>query len=117
MRWSRSSGWVTAEDRGIGIEQPGNTSSNFPARSNSEMNFPRIWRCAFLEEYRGKNEDVDKPCHGWRRHMEIGVNALTDFDTPGCIKAATLRSDGNGAWMAYAENRLHPAGHARPCDF
>jgi site-specific recombinase XerD len=45
----------------------------------------------FLEEYRGKNEDVDKPCHGWRRHMEIGVKALTDFATTGCIKRVHIR--------------------------
>jgi hypothetical protein len=45
MRWSRSSGWVTAEDHGIGIEQPGNTSS-----ARSLQSFPVKAEVQLLEE-------------------------------------------------------------------
>src|SRR5258708_13413206 len=47
MLWSKSNGWATAGDRGIGIEQSGNTLSNFPTRKIWETNFQRIWRHAF----------------------------------------------------------------------
>jgi hypothetical protein len=40
--WSKSNGWATAGDRGIGIEQSGNTSSNFPAKDHEPIiNFYR----------------------------------------------------------------------------
>src|SRR5947208_10298257 len=45
--WSKSNGWATAGDHGIGIEQSGNTSSNFPTRRTWETNFQRIWWHAF----------------------------------------------------------------------
>src|SRR5580700_5022602 len=45
--WSKSNGWATAGDHGIGIEQSGNTSSNFLTRRTWETNFQWIWRYAF----------------------------------------------------------------------
>ncbi len=45
----------------------------------------------FLEEYRVKNEEVDKPGHGWGRHMAIGVKALAEFAKTGCIKRVHTR--------------------------
>ena len=58
----------------------------------------------FLEEYRGKNEEVDKPGHGWRRHMEIGVKALADFAKTGCIERASRTCAGNPSSSRHAEN-------------
>jgi len=46
----------------------------------------------FLEEYRVKNEEVGKPCHGWRRHMAIGVKALTGFAKTRRIKRVHIRA-------------------------
>jgi integrase len=40
----------------------------------------------FLEEYLVKKEEIDKPTLGWRRHMAIGVKALSDFARTRCIK-------------------------------
>ena len=45
----------------------------------------------FLEECRVKNQEVDKPDRGWRRHMVIGVKALADFAKNGCIGRAHTR--------------------------
>ncbi len=39
----------------------------------------------FLEEYPAGNEEVDKPCEGWRRHIVIGVKVLADFAQHGHI--------------------------------
>src|SRR6266700_1542302 len=47
MHWARSSGWAIGSDHGIGIEQCGNTSSNFPTGRNWATSFLRIWWRAF----------------------------------------------------------------------
>jgi hypothetical protein len=33
----------------------------------------------FLEEYRLRDEQMDEPGEGWRRHMVFGVKVLADF--------------------------------------
>jgi hypothetical protein len=71
-RWSRSSGWATAGDRGIGIEQSGNTSSNSPAEFSPDV------AARFLEEYRVRNGQGEGPGDGWRRYVELGVKVLPE---------------------------------------
>src|SRR5260221_11269569 len=56
MLWSKSNGWATAGDRGIGIEQSGYTLSNFPTRKIWDMNFQRIYRHAFLRSIASWNK-------------------------------------------------------------
>src|SRR6516225_8076432 len=65
-RWSRSSDWATAGDRGIGIGQYGNTSSNLRAERNWEMNFLRTWRRTF---WRSIASGTDR----WRGQVMAGV--------------------------------------------
>src|SRR5216683_1585246 len=42
----------------------------------------------FLEEYRVRDEQVNGPGDGWRRHMVFGVKVLADFAKNGCIERA-----------------------------
>jgi site-specific recombinase XerD len=42
----------------------------------------------FLEEYRLRDEPMDKPGEGWRRHMVFGVEVLADFARSGRIERA-----------------------------
>ncbi len=42
----------------------------------------------FLEEYRVRDEQVDKPGEGWRRHMAFGIKVLADFAKNGRIERA-----------------------------
>src|SRR5215469_6272231 len=42
----------------------------------------------FLEEYRLRDEQVDEPGGGWRRHMDFGVKVLADFAKNGRIERA-----------------------------
>ena len=46
----------------------------------------------FLEEYRFKDEEVDEPGHGWRRHMAIGVKVLADFAKNGRIERVVMEA-------------------------
>jgi len=40
----------------------------------------------FLEEYRVKNEELDKPSHDWRRQVAFSLKVLADFAKNGCIE-------------------------------
>jgi site-specific recombinase XerD len=42
----------------------------------------------FLEEYRLRDEQMDEPGEGWRRHMVFGVKVLADFARNGRIERA-----------------------------
>ena len=42
----------------------------------------------FLEEYRLRDEQIDEPGEGWRRHVIFGVKVLADFAKHGCVKRA-----------------------------
>lgn len=42
----------------------------------------------FVEEYRARDEEVDKPGEGWRRHIVFGVKVLADFAQHGRIEHA-----------------------------
>jgi len=42
----------------------------------------------FLEEYRIRDEQMDEPGEGWRRHVVFGVKVLADFAQHGRIERA-----------------------------
>jgi site-specific recombinase XerD len=44
----------------------------------------------FLEEYCSRDEHMDEPSEGWRRHMAIGVKVLADFAKTGHIERAVM---------------------------
>ena len=43
----------------------------------------------FLEEYQVRDEQVDEPGHGWRRHVVLGVRVLADFTEKGRLERAS----------------------------
>jgi len=71
----------------------------------------------FLEEYRLRDEQMDEPGEGWRRHVVFGVKVLADFAKQGCIKRAStevqaihlLPSMQNALrdYEQYCKDRLH----------
>jgi site-specific recombinase XerD len=71
----------------------------------------------FLEEYRVRDEQVDEPGHGWRRHIAFGVKVLADFAKNGRIERAFTEvqaihlhpamQNTLGDYEQYCKDRLH----------
>ena len=45
----------------------------------------------FLEEYRVRDEQMDEPGEGWRRHVVFGVKVLADFASMGALSERSRR--------------------------
>ena len=60
----------------------------FSRRKELGEEFSADLAACFLEEYGVRDEQVNKPGDGWRRHMAFGVKVLADFAEQGCIKRA-----------------------------
>lgn len=60
----------------------------FSQRNELRDEFSADLAARFLEEYRFRNEQVDEPGEGWRRHMVFGVKVLADFAKNGRIERA-----------------------------
>ena len=63
----------------------------FSHQKNLGNEFSADLAARFLEEYRVRDEQRDKPGDGWRRDMVLGVKVLADFAKNGRIERAFTR--------------------------